>query len=115
VFIMAFRTRKRPLFRVVEPTFQFLHETEASKTITYEPDQSELLATYGYEQREYLMSGVAARSSYCTRVLLRRPADPLRFSGLVIEEPAHLWGGTTVWRLIDRWIMRNGKLSFYVV
>ena len=30
-------------------------------------------------------------------------------------EPSHLWGGTTIWRLINRWLMRNGEFSCILV
>ncbi|KAJ5800150.1 uncharacterized protein N7518_002218 [Penicillium psychrosexuale] len=94
--------------RVTKPIVSFLPETETSKTITYDLQHSDLLPVYDYVSWEYLMAGVAVENSYCTRLLLRFPADPAKFSGLVIAEPSHLWGGTTIWRLINRWLMRNG-------
>ncbi|KAJ5782644.1 hypothetical protein N7457_004418 [Penicillium paradoxum] len=94
--------------RVAEPRITFLPETEASKIVTHDLCHNDLLSVYNYVSREYLISGIAITQSYCTRLLLRCPADPARFSGLVIEEPSHLWGGTTIWRLINRWLMRNG-------
>jgi len=106
---MVTRPRKRDIVPVVEPRIQFLYETETSKSVSHEPDQHDLLAVYGYVEREYLISGIAVGETYCTRLLLRCPADAMKFSGLVIEEPAHLWGGTTMWKLINRWIMRNGE------
>lgn len=101
--------------RVTKPIVSFLPETETSKTIAYDLQHSDLLPVYDYVSWEYLMAGVAVENSYCTRLLLRFPADPARFSGLVVAEPSHLWGGTTIWRLINRWLMRNGKLSFVIV
>ena len=101
--------------RVTKPSVSFLPETETSKTITYDLQHSDLLPVYDYVSREYLMTGVAVEDSYCTRLLLRCPVDPDKFSGLVVAEPSHLWGGTTIWRLINRWLMRNGELSFMIV
>ncbi|KAJ5548486.1 hypothetical protein N7513_005720 [Penicillium frequentans] len=93
---------------VWKPTTTFLPEDETSKAVILEPYHVDLLPVYGYTSREYLISGVAAGQSYCTRLLLRTPTDETKFSGLVIEEPSHLWGGTSIWRHTNRWLMRNG-------
>ncbi|KAJ5925928.1 signal peptide-containing protein [Penicillium verhagenii] len=93
---------------VEKPTTTLLPETGASKAVILEQYHVDLLPVYGYTTREYLISGEAAGQSFCTRLLLRSPAEPTRFSGLVVEEPSHLWGGTSIWRHINRWIMRNG-------
>lgn len=95
--------------RVHEPQITRLSDAEDSQPVILEPYHVDLLPEYGYVSREYLMSGVAAGESYCTRLLLRCPADSAQFSGLVVEEPSHLWGGTSIWRHINRWLMRNGK------
>ncbi|KAJ5356644.1 hypothetical protein N7517_011253 [Penicillium concentricum] len=94
--------------RVMEPSVAFLPETETSKAVIHDLHHSDLLPVYDYVCQEFLITGIAVAHSYCTRLLLRCPADPDKFSGLVIMEPSHLWGGTTIWRLINRWLMRNG-------
>ncbi|UKZ74853.1 hypothetical protein TrVFT333_002523 [Trichoderma virens FT-333] len=94
--------------RVSEPQITHLSELEVSQPVVLEPYHVDLLPEYGYVSREYLISGVAAGESYCTRILLRCPADSTHFSGLVVEEPSHLWGGTSIWRHINRWLMRKG-------
>lgn len=73
-----------------------------------EPYNTDLLPTYEYTTREYLMTGEAAGTSCCTRLLLRCPADATKFTGVVIVEPSHLWGGTSVWRAMSKWLMGNG-------
>ncbi|CAH0051771.1 unnamed protein product [Clonostachys solani] len=90
------------------PVVAALPETEASRSVLLEPYHVDLLPEYGYVSREYMISGTAAGESYCTRLLLRCPADENDFSGFVVEEPSHLWGGTSIWRHINRWLMRNG-------
>jgi hypothetical protein len=100
--------------RVTKPIVFFLPETATSKIVTHD-GQDNLLPVYDYVAREYMMSGIARGHSYCTRILLRCPADPERFSGLVVEEPSHLWGGTSMWRLINRWLMRNGGCHYTLV
>jgi hypothetical protein len=44
------------------------------------------LNEYGYVEEEYLVSGTAG-ARYTTRILVRRPVDPNRFSGTVQIEP----------------------------
>ncbi|KAK7216202.1 hypothetical protein V2G26_004205 [Clonostachys chloroleuca] len=90
------------------PVVAELPETETSRSVLLEPYHVGLLPEYGYVSREYMISGTAAGESYCTRLLLRCPADENDFSGFVVEEPSHLWGGTSIWRHINRWLMRNG-------
>ncbi|KAJ4256160.1 hypothetical protein NW762_009237 [Fusarium torreyae] len=94
--------------RVQKPVIEYLPEAEDSHAVILEPYHVDLLPEYGYVSREYMISGVAAGEPYCTRLLLRCPEDPERFSGFAVEEPSHLWGGTSIWRHINRWLMRNG-------
>jgi len=46
-------------------------------------------ADLGYAVDEYLISGTAAGSPYETRLVIRKPKDDRRFSGLVVAEPMH--------------------------
>ena len=101
--------------RVTRPSVSFLPETETSKPVIHDLHHSDLLPVYDYVSREFLMTGVAVAHSFGTRLLLRSPANPDNFSGLVIMEPSHLWGGTSMWRLINRWLMRNGEFLFNLV
>jgi hypothetical protein len=77
----------------------------------------DLLAAAGYVEEEYFLTGTgelytydaadqlevkAERLPYTTQLLIRRPADPARFSGTTILEPMHRagpWGMTygTCW------------------
>lgn len=77
----------------------------------------------GYVEREFLISGSAGRWSYdadwmptlldtlpfATRVLVRRPDDRARFSGLVLLEPLHPdLDNAPTWRSVADWILRSG-------
>ena len=95
--------------RISLPEITYLPETDCSKAVILEPYHVDLLPEYGYVSREYLIKGVAAGGSYCTRLLLRCPGDTANFTGFVVEEPSHLWGGTSIWRHINRWLMRSGE------
>ena len=105
----AGQTQREPNTVSIPQTTRIL-DTDVSQAVIIEPYHVDLLPEYDYVSREYLMSGIAAGESYCTRLLLRCPADLTRFRGVVVEEPSHLWGGTSIWRHINRWLMRNGKI-----
>ena len=99
----------RPLRVIADPKVTHLPNTASSRPTLLEPYHVDLLPEYGYVQREYLISGYAEGEEYCTRLLLRCPEDPKRFSGTVIAETSHIWGGTSIWRAVNRWIMREGE------
>jgi hypothetical protein len=82
------------------------------------------LEAAGYAEEEFLVSGTAAIYDYddqfrlrikdrdvpyTTRVLVRRPADPVQASGVVQLEPLHpSMDRDLTWRAIHPWILRNG-------
>jgi hypothetical protein len=47
------------------------------------------LDRYDYVANEYLITGTAAGEPYTTRMVIRRPREDRRFSGLVVAEPMH--------------------------
>jgi hypothetical protein len=47
------------------------------------------LDRYNFVADEYLISGTAAGDPYTTRLVIRKPKDDRKFSGLVIAEPMH--------------------------
>ena len=50
------------------------------------------LGDHKYVVAEYFVSGTASGKPYTTRILVRRPEDPGRFSGIVVAEPMHASG-----------------------
>jgi hypothetical protein len=85
------------------------------------------LAARGYVEREYQVSGQArvydwdaagkaqpragAPTPYVTRLLVRRPADRARFSGIVVLEllePTALYDTAPVWSLTQEQVLRAG-------
>jgi hypothetical protein len=84
------------------------------------------LRKFGYFEREYFVSGranvygyasngglkvLAAGAPYTTRILLRYPADPTRFSGNVIVEllnPSDKFDADLVWELTRNYLIENG-------
>ena len=81
------------------------------------------LAAAGYREDEYLVAGTAGvwgrdrdgaavlthSAPYVTRVLVRRPIEEARFTGVVEAEPLHQeYDAAMSWRAAHRWIIRTG-------
>jgi hypothetical protein len=64
-------------------------------------------AAYGYVEEEYIVSGEVDGVPYSTTVLVRKPADPDAFTGVVVLETIHEAGITVLWSFGD-YIMANG-------
>ncbi len=86
---------------------------------------SVILSHYGYVEEEYFVSGEAAtyrhtpvgtvrqtkEYPYVTRIIVRRPIDTNRFSGVVHFEPIHpSFGFTSHWLTLDRYLMSRGDI-----
>lgn len=54
------------------------------------------MSDFGYVTEEYFVSGIADGSPYETRIVVRRPARPEKFSGLVVAEPMHFSGAALI-------------------
>ena len=67
----------------------------------------ENLAAFGYLQKEFFISGTTAGRPYTTRILVRRPADPNKFSGIVVAESIRSTGSRSMWG-VRAYLMRNG-------
>jgi len=50
------------------------------------------LAHFNYVTKEYFVSGTANGQPYKTRIVIRKPADNAKFSGLVLAESMHPGG-----------------------
>lgn len=96
----------RPLATLDGP----IAESGQSQAVVLEPYAVDRMATYDYVQEEYFVSGVAAGQEYRTRILVRRPADMGRYNGRMLAEVSHIWGGTSVWRALNRHLMRHGYI-----
>lgn len=66
------------------------------------------LTDFNYMTEEYFVSGVADGSPYTTRIVVRRPADPKKFSGLVVAEPMHFSGAALICQYARYGIATNG-------
>lgn len=66
------------------------------------------LAEYGYVQEEWFATGEEDGHPYSTTVLVRRPRDRARYSGVVIAEPLHVSGIAPIWIYSAPYLMRSG-------
>jgi len=69
------------------------------------------LADHKYASTEYFVSGTASGKPYTTRILVRRPEDPSRFSGIVVAEPMHASGNSWMFYFTRIYMMRRGHIS----
>lgn len=67
-------------------------------------DERSLLERHGYRRDEYFVSGDTSLGVYRTRILIARPQDPAKFSGIVVAEIFQ----TSVWLQVREYLMRSG-------
>jgi hypothetical protein len=60
-----------------------------------------VLQPYGYVEEEYFVSGMVDGKPYATSLLVRKPKDPAKFSGVVAVETLHAQGAIPFWGLRD--------------
>jgi len=63
-----------------------------------------VLVPYGYVEEEYFISGTVDGKPYSTNLLVRKPKDPSKFSGLVAVETVHLAGAIPFWGFQKVWL-----------
>jgi hypothetical protein len=73
------------------------------------------LARYGYEAREYFISGTANGKPYSTRIVVRKPLSNARFSGLVMVEAMHPSGAAHMFEFTSDYTMSSGHIAVEVV
>lgn len=73
------------------------------------------LADYRYEAHEFFVSGTAAGSPYTTRIVVRRPAEARRFSGIVVAEGMHPSGYSWMFAFNRMYMMDAGHVSVEIV
>jgi len=72
------------------------------------PSPGTSLSDFNYVTDEYFVSGIAAGSPYETRIVIRRPARPEKFSGLVVAEPMHFSGAALICQYAQLGIATSG-------
>jgi hypothetical protein len=73
------------------------------------------MAHFGYEAREYFVSGAANGQPYKTRIVVRKPSDTRRFSGLVLAESMHPSGNAWMFHFTHRYSMASGHIGLDIL
>jgi len=73
------------------------------------------LAHFKYVVKEYFLSGTAQGQPYATRILVRRPSDPGKFSGIVIAEPMHFTGNSWMFHFAHTYVMSEGHIGLEIL
>jgi Alpha/beta hydrolase domain len=73
------------------------------------------MAHFKYVAKEYLVSGTANGQPYKTRIVIRRPADDSRFSGLVLAESMHPSGNAWMFHFTHLYSMTSGHIGLDIL
>ena len=73
------------------------------------------LAHFGYVTKEYFVSGTANGQAYKTRIVIRKPADNAKFSGLVLAESMHPSGNPWMFHFTHRYSMTEGHVGLEIL
>src|SRR5688572_32405613 len=70
---------------------------------------------YKYEAKEYFVSGTAQGQPYRTRIVVRKPVDNARFSGLVLVESMHGSGSAHMFEFTSHFTMSSGHAAVEIL
>jgi hypothetical protein len=73
------------------------------------------LSAFGYEAHEYFVSGTANGEPYTTRLVVRKPADNAKFSGLVLAEAMHGSGSAHMFEFTSIYTMSSGHAAVEIL
>jgi len=73
------------------------------------------LAAFGYDAHEYFVSGTADGEPYTTRLVVRKPRDNSKFSGLVLAEAMHGSGAAHMFEFTSIYTMSSGHAAVEVL
>jgi Alpha/beta hydrolase domain len=73
------------------------------------------LAHFGYESREYFVSGMSNGEPYKTRIVIRKPSDTKRVSGLVLAESMHPSGNAWMFHFTHTYTMAAGHVGLDIL
>jgi hypothetical protein len=73
------------------------------------------VAAFNYETHEYFVSGTANGDPYTTRLVVRKPADNSKFSGLVLAEAMHGSGAAHMFEFTSIYTMSSGHAAVEIL
>jgi len=93
------------------PTFKAVSGPGAMFPALYPLPADEDLARFKYATKEYFVSGIALGQPYTTRLVVRRPTDSKKFSGIVVAEPMHPTGNDWMFYFMHTYLMSQGHVA----
>src|SRR6185295_7610398 len=76
---------------------------------------AENLTHFSYEAKEYFISGTANGKPYKTRIVVRKPSNRGKFSGLTIVEAMHPSGAAHMFEFTSKYTMSSGHMAVEAV
>ena len=73
------------------------------------------MAHFRYEAKEYVVSGTVNGQPYRTRIVIRKPIDNAKFSGLVLAESMHPSGNAWMFHFTHRYSMDAGHVALDIL
>jgi hypothetical protein len=73
------------------------------------------LAHFNYVTKEYFVSGTANGQPYKTRIVIRKPSDNSKFSGLVLAESMHPSGNPWMFHFTHTYSMSEGHIGLEIL
>ena len=73
------------------------------------------MAHFKYVSTEYFVTGTANHSPYKTRIVVRKPADNSRVSGIVLAESMHPSGNAWMFHFTHTYTMTSGHVAVEIV
>ena len=73
------------------------------------------LAHFKYQSTEYFVTGTANGAPYRTRIVVRKPSDNSRFSGIVLAESMHPSGNAWMFHFTHTYTMSSGHIGVEIV
>jgi hypothetical protein len=73
------------------------------------------LTHFKYASTEYFVTGTANGTAYKTRIVVRKPADNSRFSGIVLAESMHPSGNAWMFHFTHTYTMTSGHIGVEIV
>ena len=98
------------LVKAIMPTFKVVNGP-GRLFLAIQPLPEEDVARFKYIVKEYFVSGIAQGQPYTTRILVRRPTDPKKFSGIVVAEPMHPTGNDWMFYFLEAYMMSQGHIG----
>ena len=73
------------------------------------------LSHFGYVTKEYFVSGTANGQPYKTRIVIRKPSDNAKFSGLILAESMHPSGNPWMFHFTHVYSMSSGIIGVEIL